>query len=94
VVQYIDLIRVVRVCFYQRFVVEILPMRSHCCSIVPSVLYSGSNNAWNSTSRSALIFLEAIPLPLSHFKRLLPRVRTKGKLPLYLIMQHTVKTCG
>jgi hypothetical protein len=33
-------------------------------------------------------------LSLSHVKRLLPRVKTKGKLPLYMIMQHAMKACG
>lgn len=60
-------------------------------AFVPPVL-CGVNNTWSGTSRPALIFLEAIPL--SHFRRSVPRVKTKGKLSLYLIMQHIEKTCG
>jgi hypothetical protein len=80
VVRYIDLTHVVRARFYRRFVGEILTMRSHCSTaIVPSVLYGVSNNTWSGTSRSALIYLEAIALPLPHFKRLLERVKAKGE---------------
>jgi hypothetical protein len=77
VVQYIDLKHIVRVLF-QRFVEDILPVHSHCSTVIAApVLYDTSNNAWSGTVRSALIFLELIPLPLSYFKRLLPRVKAK-----------------